>query len=52
MKGLWVAAALLLAGCGADGPPAPPGPPVAGAVVLEPGVSVTGEASLGLAGRL
>lgn len=44
------AALLALAGCGAEAPPVPPGPPPAGAA--EPGMSVTGEASLGVTGRL
>ena len=41
--------ALLLAGCGADGPPVPPGPPPPEAAT---GATVTGQASLGVAGRL
>ncbi len=43
----------VLMGCGADGPPVPPGPPVAGAPsTADARVTVTGQASVGVAGRL
>ena len=43
----------LLAGCGADAPPVPPGPPVAGApATADARVTVTGQAGIGVAGRL
>ena len=40
---------VLLAGCGADGAPVPPGPPPPEA---RTGATITGQASLGVAGRL
>ena len=50
MRGAWLAGALLLAGCGADAPPAPPGTRPLDAPA--PVASVTGELGLGVAGRL
>ncbi len=46
--GRWIAAATLLAlaGCGVEGPPQAPSP------APSPGVSVTGEARIGVTGRL
>ena len=41
---------LALAGCGADAPPVPPGPPLDGPGA-EPRVTITGQASVGVGGR-
>lgn len=47
-RAVLAAALALLAGCGVDGPPVPPSGHAA--VAVEPGVTVTGEARIGMQG--